>query len=275
MSLESVERWLAANAPDLRLIEVAETTATVESAAKALGVEPGRIAKTLAIRAGDQLFLLVARGDARLDNRKCKDEFGARPRMLGPEETLEATGHPVGGVCPFGLKQPLPVYLDVSLRAFDVSIRRAGRSTPRSKFRPVACSSSWRTAGSTYAGCPAKRRGPSSPALTPATGQDVPAISDSAIRAMMGEVWRPKPPCPASQKKPSASGAKPAAGRRSGVNVRSPAQRLWTRPTLTVVRSSIRWAASATSYSSGWASHGSLGTSSMGEANNRPLSGAK
>jgi prolyl-tRNA editing enzyme YbaK/EbsC (Cys-tRNA(Pro) deacylase) len=120
MSLESVERWLAANAPDLRLIEVAETTATVESAAKALGVEPGRIAKTLAIRAGDQLFLLVARGDARLDNRKCKDEFGARPRMLGPEETLEATGHPVGGVCPFGLKQPLPVYLDVSLKAFDV-----------------------------------------------------------------------------------------------------------------------------------------------------------
>jgi prolyl-tRNA editing enzyme YbaK/EbsC (Cys-tRNA(Pro) deacylase) len=83
-------------------------------------VEPGRIAKTLAIRAGDQLFLLVARGDARLDNRKCKDEFGARPRMLGPEETLEATGHPVGGVCPFGLKQPLPVYLDVSLKAFDV-----------------------------------------------------------------------------------------------------------------------------------------------------------
>ncbi len=120
MSLESVERWLAANAPDLRLIEMAETTATVETAAKALGVEPGRIAKTLAIRAGDQLFLLVARGDARLDNRKCKDEFGARPRMLGPEETLEATGHPVGGVCPFGLKQPLPVYLDVSLKAFDV-----------------------------------------------------------------------------------------------------------------------------------------------------------
>jgi prolyl-tRNA editing enzyme YbaK/EbsC (Cys-tRNA(Pro) deacylase) len=120
MSLESVRAWLAEQAPDLRLIEVAESTATVEMAAKALGVEPGRIAKTLAVRAGEHLFLLCTRGDARLDNRKCKDELGTRPRMLGAEETLELTGHPVGGVCPFGLKNPLPVYLDVSLKAFDV-----------------------------------------------------------------------------------------------------------------------------------------------------------
>src|SRR2546421_11399902 len=104
MSLESVKRWLSANAPDLRLIEVADSTATVETAARSLGVELGRIAKTLAVRAGDHLFLLVARGDARLDNGKCKDELGARPRMLGPEETFAVTGHPVGGVCPFGLK---------------------------------------------------------------------------------------------------------------------------------------------------------------------------
>ena len=120
MSLESVKAWLAANAPDLRLIEVGDSTATVETAAKALGVEPGRIAKTLAVRAGSHLFLLCTRGDTRLDNRKCKDELGTRPRMLGPDETLELTGHPVGGVCPFGLKNPLPVYMDVSLRAFDL-----------------------------------------------------------------------------------------------------------------------------------------------------------
>jgi prolyl-tRNA editing enzyme YbaK/EbsC (Cys-tRNA(Pro) deacylase) len=120
MSLESVRAWLAEHAPDLRLIEVQESTATVDTAAKALGVEPGRIAKTLAVRAGDHLFLLSTRGDARLDNRKCKDEFAARPRMLGSEETLELTGHPVGGVCPFGLKNPLPVYLDVSLKEFEV-----------------------------------------------------------------------------------------------------------------------------------------------------------
>jgi prolyl-tRNA editing enzyme YbaK/EbsC (Cys-tRNA(Pro) deacylase) len=120
MTLQSVKAWLSANAPDLRLIEVKESTATVDTAAKALGVEPGRIAKTLAVRAGDHLFLLCTRGDARLDNRKCKDEFGARPRMLGPEETFDVTGHPVGGVCPFGLKSALPVYLDLSLKAFDV-----------------------------------------------------------------------------------------------------------------------------------------------------------
>lgn len=119
MSLESVRLWLAEHAPDLKLIEAGESTATVETAAKALGVEPGRIAKTLAVRAAEHLFLLVARGDARLDNRKCKDEFGARPRMLGADETFKLTGHPVGGVCPFGLKTPLPVYLDVSLQAFD------------------------------------------------------------------------------------------------------------------------------------------------------------
>lgn len=119
MSLQLVRAWIAEHAPDLPLIEVQESTATVESAANALGVEAARIAKTLAVRAGEHLFLVVARGDARLDNRKCKDELGSRPRMLGPDETLEVTGHPVGGVCPFGLKSPLPVYVDVSLKEFD------------------------------------------------------------------------------------------------------------------------------------------------------------
>ena len=128
MSAESVRAWISANAPDLPIIEVDGTTATVATAAESLGVEPGRIAKTLAVRAGEQTFLLVARGDARLDNRKCKDEFGARPRMLGPEQTLELTGHPVGGVCPFGVKTALPVYLDVSLEVFD-TVYPAGGST--------------------------------------------------------------------------------------------------------------------------------------------------
>jgi prolyl-tRNA editing enzyme YbaK/EbsC (Cys-tRNA(Pro) deacylase) len=112
--------WLAANAPDLRVIEVEESTATVSEAAAALGVEPARIAKSLTVRAGEKTFLLVTRGDARLDNGKCKRELGARPRMLGPEETLALTGHAVGGVCPFGLATDLSVYLDRSLQAFDV-----------------------------------------------------------------------------------------------------------------------------------------------------------
>ena len=136
MSAESVRAWLAAHAPDLRLIEVDDSTATVETAAKALGVEPGRIAKTLTIRAGEHLFLLVARGDARLDNRKCKDAFGARPRMLGADETLEVTGHPVGGVCPFGLKTRLPIYFDVSLKAFDL-VYPAGGSRNTSVEAPT------------------------------------------------------------------------------------------------------------------------------------------
>lgn len=143
MSAESVRAWLAEHAPDLELIEVAESTATVATAAAALGVEPGQIAKTLAVRAGDHLFLLVTRGDARLDNSKCKAEFGARPRMLSPEETLDVTGHPVGGVCPFGLARPLPIYLDVSLRPFATvypaggSLNTSVRTSPQRLFHLV------------------------------------------------------------------------------------------------------------------------------------------
>ena len=136
MSLESVRAWLAGHAPDLELIEVAQSTATVETAARALGVEPARIAKTLAVRAGDTTFLLVARGDARLDNAKSKAEFGARPRMLGAEETLKLTGHPVGGVCPFGLATDLPVFLDVSLQPFDTVYPAAGSLNTSVKVSP-------------------------------------------------------------------------------------------------------------------------------------------
>lgn len=128
MSRESVIAWLAEHAPDLELIEVETSTATVAEAAEALGVEPWRIAKTLAVRAGGDTFLLVTRGDARLDNAKCKAAFGARPRMLGPEEALALTGHPVGGVCPFGLASPLPVYLDRSLEPFEGFVYPAGGS---------------------------------------------------------------------------------------------------------------------------------------------------
>jgi prolyl-tRNA editing enzyme YbaK/EbsC (Cys-tRNA(Pro) deacylase) len=124
--LDSVREWLAANAPELRLIEAHASTATVADAAAALGVEPARIAKTLSVRAGGDTFLLVTRGDARLDNGKAKAEFGGRPRMLGAEETLALTGHEVGGVCPFGLATSLPVYVDASLRDFDLVYPAAG-----------------------------------------------------------------------------------------------------------------------------------------------------
>jgi prolyl-tRNA editing enzyme YbaK/EbsC (Cys-tRNA(Pro) deacylase) len=135
MSLESVRAWLAEHAPDLQLIETHETTATVETAARALGVEPGRIAKSLAVRVGGVVFLLVTRGDARLDNAKTKAAFGNRPRMLGADETFAVTGHPVGGVCPFGLAAKLPIYLDESLKAFDTVFPAGGSLNTSVKLR--------------------------------------------------------------------------------------------------------------------------------------------
>ena len=136
MSHQSVRAWLAEHAPELRLILGHESTATVADAAATLGVAPGRIAKTLAVRAGGEIFLLVTRGDARLANAKCKAAFGARPRMLGPEETLALTGHPVGGVCPFGLANPMPVYLDVSLQAYESVYPAAGSRTSSLEVTP-------------------------------------------------------------------------------------------------------------------------------------------
>ena len=126
MSLESVLFWLRANAPDLPILETEASTATVLEAAEALRVAPGQIAKTLALRVGERVLLLVTRGDARLDNQKTKAAFAARPRMLDAEETLALTGHPIGGVCPFGLATPLPVYCDVSLNAFELVYPAAG-----------------------------------------------------------------------------------------------------------------------------------------------------
>ena len=126
MSFESVRAWLAAHAPDLPVIETTDRTSTVAEAAAALGVEPGRIAKSLALRVSGEVLLVVARGDARLDNQKSKAEFGGRPRMLDAAETLAHTGHPVGGVWPFGLATDMPVYCDVSLRDYPTVFPAAG-----------------------------------------------------------------------------------------------------------------------------------------------------
>ncbi|MEH3146657.1 MAG: YbaK/EbsC family protein [Methylobacterium frigidaeris] len=133
MSLASVRAHLAAVAPDLTVLETEASSATVALAAEAHGVEPARIAKTLSLRVGDRVMLVVARSDARLDNRKVKAAFGGKARMPGPEEVEALTGHPVGGVCPFGLVSPLPVYCDVGLRAFDEVVPAAG--SPNSAVR--------------------------------------------------------------------------------------------------------------------------------------------
>lgn len=132
MSLDSVRAFIAEHAPDVAVVEHDVSTATVPEAAAAHGCAPGQIAKTLSLRVGERALLVVTRGDARLDNRKAKAAFGGKPRMLGLEEVAALTGHPVGGVCPFGLATPLPVYCDVSLKAYETVIPAAG--SPRSSL---------------------------------------------------------------------------------------------------------------------------------------------
>jgi prolyl-tRNA editing enzyme YbaK/EbsC (Cys-tRNA(Pro) deacylase) len=136
MSLESVRAFFALHAPDVEVIELPTSTATVELAAAAHGVTPGQIAKTLSLRIGERIVLVVARGDARLDNRKIKSAFGGKARMLATDEVEALTGHPVGGVCPFGMPAPLPVYCDIGLKAFDEVIPAAGAAHSAVRIHP-------------------------------------------------------------------------------------------------------------------------------------------
>jgi prolyl-tRNA editing enzyme YbaK/EbsC (Cys-tRNA(Pro) deacylase) len=122
MSLESVRAFFAEHAPDVAVIVSDKSSATVTLAAEAFGVAPERIAKTLSLRVGERVVLVVTKGTARLDNKKAK----TKPRMLDAGEVVSLTGHPVGGVCPFGLATPLPVFCDISLRAFDEVVPAAG-----------------------------------------------------------------------------------------------------------------------------------------------------
>ena len=137
MSIDSVRAFLARHAPDIGVIELDGSTATVAEAAAGHGVAPAQIAKTLSLRVRDRSLLVVTSGEARLDNRKAKAVFGGKPRMLTAEEVVSITGHPVGGVCPFGLATPLPVYCDVSLRAFDEVVPAAGSTNSALRIDPL------------------------------------------------------------------------------------------------------------------------------------------
>ena len=136
MSLESVRAFFAAKAPDIDVIVSPQSSATVALAAEAYGVEPGRIAKTLSLRVGERVVLIVAAGTSRMDNKKVKTLFGLKPKMLGLDEVAEITGHEVGGVCPFGLKTPLPIYCDLSLQAFDEVVPAAGSTHSAVRITP-------------------------------------------------------------------------------------------------------------------------------------------
>jgi len=136
MSLESVRAFFAERAPDVEILVTPVSSATVTEAANAHGVAPAQIAKTLSLRLKDEVILLVMGGEAKLDNRKFKDRFGTKARMLGAEEVVEHTGHPVGGVCPFGLPRPLAIFADVSLRRFDIVIPAAGATNAALRIAP-------------------------------------------------------------------------------------------------------------------------------------------
>jgi len=136
MSLESVRAFFAEKAPDISVIESTQSSATVPLAAAAYGVEPARIAKTLSLRVGDRVVLIVTSGTSRMDNRKVKALFGGKPKMLSLEEVAGITGHEVGGVCPFGLKTPLAIYCDVSMKAFDIVVPAAGSTHSAVKIAP-------------------------------------------------------------------------------------------------------------------------------------------
>lgn len=136
MSLASARAFLAQYAPELEIEEAETSSATVALAAEAFNVEPAQIAKTLSLRAGDRVFLLVTKGTARLDNKKARAAFGGKVKMLGLDEVEAITGHPVGGVCPFGLAQPLPIYCDVSLKEFDIVVPAAGSTNSSVRISP-------------------------------------------------------------------------------------------------------------------------------------------
>ena len=136
MTVESVRAFLAAHAPEIEIVELAASTATVELAAKGHGVAPAQIAKTLSLRIKDRTMLVVTSGTARLNNRKIKYVLGGKPRMLSADEVVSITGHPVGGVCPFGLATALPVYCDLSLKAFDEVVPAAGSTNSALRIAP-------------------------------------------------------------------------------------------------------------------------------------------
>lgn len=138
MSIERVREYLAQRNADDRIMEFGRSTATVHEAAETLGVEPAMIAKTLSFRskAGDGCVIIVAAGDVRIDNHAFRDEFAVKPRMLTAEEAVQHTGHAVGGVCPFALPEGVPVYLDESLKRFDIVYPAAGSAASAVRLTP-------------------------------------------------------------------------------------------------------------------------------------------
>lgn len=134
MSVESVAAFLQEKHKEIEILTF-EDTSTVAKAADALAVTPGEIAKSLLFKVKDDFIMILMAGDKRLDNKKFKELFHSKAKMPEAEEVSEATGHPVGGVCPFGLKQSIPIYLDYSLQAYEHVFPAAGAPNSAIKLR--------------------------------------------------------------------------------------------------------------------------------------------
>lgn len=128
MAIEKVREYFRGFGMEERVLEMEHSSATVELAAEAVGVEPARIAKTLSFKKDDHALLVVAAGDAKIDNRKFKDTFGLKAKMLTPDEVLELVGHAIGGVCPFAIPESAEVYLDDSMKRFETVYPACGSS---------------------------------------------------------------------------------------------------------------------------------------------------
>ncbi len=126
MAFEEAKKHLQELGVGDRIVVFEQSTATVEEAAQQHGVNPDQIAKTLAFKLDDRAILIVASGKSRVDNKKYKAHFSKKPKMLTAEEVVSETGHFIGGVCPFGLKKKLEVYLDIALQKHDIVIPAAG-----------------------------------------------------------------------------------------------------------------------------------------------------
>ena len=152
MSIAHVREYLKQFGADQRVMEFTVSSATVELAAQALNCEPCRIAKTLSFMGGEQPILIVAAGDCRIDNRKYKDTFGTKARMMSAEELDRFTGLQFGGVCPFGIPENVTIYLDESLRRFETVYPACGTSNSAievtlPELEQFSCAKGWVNVG--------------------------------------------------------------------------------------------------------------------------------
>lgn len=136
MAIEKVREYFRQVDMEERILEFPVSSATVELAAQALGCEPKRITKTLSFLVDGQAILIAAAGDAKVDNKKYKERFGVKAKMLSPEDAEAMIGHPVGGVCPFAVNEGVKVYLDVSLKRFGTVFPAAGSANSAIEMTP-------------------------------------------------------------------------------------------------------------------------------------------